>query len=200
MKGLLALLLWATLGVQCKAAEPDTVSATFSVRVEASPAGSGEVWFEIADEYSCMPIFTEGVFPRGIALDFYANPNIADPEWAEGRFRQWADGNTDNPRRVVLEQDTLLVAVFEKGDVGIAGVVPLKVELSPNPVSDRLLIASPSEMEGVDFIALDGRAVMHRKVSGREAVVDVAGLSGGIYLVRVIMQEGIATRKLVVKG
>jgi hypothetical protein len=51
---------------------------------------------------------TSGQYAYGEKVIFTATPNT------NSRFVQWNDGNTANPRTIVLTQDTVLTAVFER--------------------------------------------------------------------------------------
>ena len=58
-------------------------------------------------ESSLGTVSGDGTFEEGTQVEITATP-------AEGyKFTQWSDGNTDNPRTIVLIQDTTLVAEFE---------------------------------------------------------------------------------------
>ena len=50
---------------------------------------------------------SENDYPQGSTFTFTAKPQTG---WI---FRQWSDGNTDNPRTLTLTQDSVLTAVFD---------------------------------------------------------------------------------------
>lgn len=54
-----------------------------------------------------------GIFPKDTTIAISALPN-------EGyHFVQWSDGNTDNPRQIVVTADSVFIAVFERNDIPV---------------------------------------------------------------------------------
>ena len=69
-----------------------------------------------------------------------------------------------------------------------------KVDFYPNPVNDKLYISE--EVLEVSVVDVNGRTVANGK---NTRVVDMSELSNGVYFVRVITDNGIATKKIVKK-
>lgn len=80
---------------------------------------------------------------------------------------------------------------------------PLKVQIAPNPVSDRLYVkvqATLSRQFALRLTDVCGKTVIETTVSGdTDTPVDVSGLPAGVYWVRVMNGQGEAVVK-VVKG
>jgi hypothetical protein len=76
-----------------------------------------------------------------------------------------------------------------------------KINVYPNPATDRLTISSADVIEQVTLHHLDGRIVYQQvSLSDHEYVVDVSNLSTGLYVVVVIDQQGrVSTSKVVVR-
>ena len=70
----------------------------------------------------------------------------------------------------------------------------INVDFYPNPVNDKLYISE--EVNEVSVLDVNGRTVVSDK---NTRVVDMSELSNGVYFVRVITDEGIATKKIVKK-
>ncbi len=68
------------------------------------------------------------------------------------------------------------------------------IELYPNPVTDKLNFSEA--VTEVSVIDVDGRVVLSDK---NTSVVDMSSLSSGVYVVRVVTDNGIATKKVVKK-
>ena len=60
----------------------------------------------VIGSYNCNQV-SENDYPQGSTFTFTAKPQTG---WI---FRQWSDGNTDNPRTLTLTQDSVLTAVFD---------------------------------------------------------------------------------------
>ena len=75
---------------------------------------------------------------------------------------------------------------------GIDNLNSANVDFYPNPVNDNLYISE--EVSEVSIIDINGRTVVNAK---NTRVVDMSNLSNGVYIVRVITDNGVATKKIV---
>ena len=85
---------------------------------------------------------------------------------------------------------------------GIADVIAdnAVTTASPNPAFDYTVVTAPTEISGVDLVALSGRAVsVPAEISGNTARLDVSGLASGLYICRVITADGMETVKIIKK-
>ena len=121
------------------------------------------------------------------------------------RFSQWNDGDTSNPRQVVVTQDTSFTAYFDtlSDTTGIAIVSSAAsfFTLTPNP-TDGKVIVEVSGGRGTGVIALcdaTGREVLKQKASVPTTLLDLSKLPAGTYFVTVTIGGQSGTRKLVVK-
>ena len=133
-------------------------------------------------------------------------------------FLHWNDGNTENPRRVAIEQDTAFTAYFSKvfHPDTTAGINPVEeagslFTLTPNPTTGtvRVEIHTPSPLRGTppilggELIVHDaaGHEVMRMKVeTGQKDVeLDLAALPKGTYLVTLTTPQGTGTQRLVLR-
>ena len=125
----------------------------------------------------------------------------------DGRFLYWDDLVRDNPRTLVVTQDTHFVAVFiQNHDNGVGEVTPdgSMFLMVPNPASDEVrCVMGGAGFAGGTLSVTDaaGRTVLRRELKASERVCEfrVADLPAGTYFVTLTTKEGTSTRKLVVE-
>lgn len=82
---------------------------------------------------------------------------------------------------------------------GIAGAEAVEVTLMPNPATERVTVAAEG-MECVEVLAVDGTILLRKDGLRQDAcVLELNGLTAGVYMVRVATPRGTATRKLAVQ-
>jgi hypothetical protein len=69
----------------------------------------------------------------------------------------------------------------------------------PNPVNDRLYIATETEVEEVAVYDMFGRQQELSAISGQQSVINVANLNSGIYFVKVVTENGEVVKRFVKK-
>ena len=120
--------------------------------------------------------------------------------WAAYGFLQWDDGDTANPRRVVVTRDTTFTAIFvSREGIELADSAEALVRLLPNPASRRVQVVSAYRLERVELIDAQGRQVLAKKAEDYTTVVDLSRLAKGGYVVRVYTEQGMAFRHLLVE-
>jgi hypothetical protein len=86
-------------------------------------------------------------------------------------------------------------------NAGVADLpLPYEIRLSPNPVSNILHIRVDSPREAIQAVlmTLQGQLIHSTQVGASgETDIDMSGLPAGIYLVSLMSDEGITTRKIV---
>jgi hypothetical protein len=100
------------------------------------------------------------------------------------QFKQWSDGNTDNPRIVTVTTDTTFTAIFS----GIDGTQATAFALYPNPVRDELFISGVSGEARIVISDLSGRTVGVKNISSLqtgEISINVSHLAKGVYLIKI---------------
>ncbi len=159
---------------------------------QSSDASMGYVTINMVEGEDSAGVM--GLYVEGSVLEFTAHALSA-----LSRFARWDDGTTDNPRRIVLTQDTLLRAVFEVQE-GIDLVVSAGVLLIPNPASGTVWVKSCSQMTSIVCMDADGRIVARFSPQSLEYKMDVRGWRTGVYFVKVVTDDGCKVLKLIVKG
>ena len=138
--------------------------------------------------------------------DYYVNETAilrAVPLMSNYHFVRWNDGDTSNPRYIVVTQDTAFEAQFAREGEGIElpGEATL-FSLSPNPTRDEVTVTVAGVAGSVCWLTLrdeQGRELLRRELACgmQTCVLKVADLPAGIYFVTLTMAEGTSTQKLI---
>lgn len=90
----------------------------------------------------------------------------------------WDDGAPFSANGWIAYLDDLLLgtAVAER-EAGL-------ISLSPNPATDLVRIASPMELGTIEVLHANGQVVMQQAMNATTALLDLSGLSAGVYTVR----------------
>jgi hypothetical protein len=101
------------------------------------------------------------------------------------RFVRWDDGNTDNPRTIIVTRDISFEAIFNV-ETGIANRETSTISIYPNPATDNITIVLPENTSHAFFTLYDmqGRMLIKREVSSQETV-SINNLANGIYIYHV---------------
>lgn len=120
-------------------------------------------------------------------------------------FTQWQDGNTENPRQIVVSGNATYTAQFaQSGGIDNPNGSVAEVRLVPNPATDATVLTL-SGMNGeveVTVIDLNGRTVASRSLNcdgDCQLRLDLATLPAGDYFVRVQSEGNSFVKKLIVK-
>jgi hypothetical protein len=117
-------------------------------------------------------------------------------------FDRWDNGDTTNPRQLMVVSDTAFVAYFRVIDdtVGIAQAQSADLLLVPNPVRQRVEVAVSGMTLPVklQLFGVDGRCVLERTLTFERTMVDLSHLSSGTYYARVTHPAVTVVRKLLI--
>jgi hypothetical protein len=125
------------------------------------------------------------------------------------RFLQWDDGDTANPRYVVVTQDTTFTALFSEPDppegIATADGLGCTFQLRPNPASGSVLCVVDGESFAggvLTVVDVAGREVLRRVLPPQTArhTLSLADYPAGTYFVTLTTAKGTSTQKLVVEG
>lgn len=144
-----------------------------------------------ANDPTMGSVFGGGTYEAGTEATLTATPN-------EGyRFVCWHDGNTDNPRTVIVTADATYVATFE-AEVGVGEVDGADgITLHPNPASGRVSLRGVEPGAEVTVVDMQGRT--HSKISTRDSEITLEVNLPGTYFVRIVGERQCAVRKLLVR-
>ena len=117
-------------------------------------------------------------------------------------FDRWDNGDTTNPRQLMVVSDTAFVAYFRVIDdtVGIAQAQSADLLLVPNPARQRVEVAVSGMTLPVklQLFGVDGRCVLERTLTFERTMVDLSHLSSGTYYARVTHPAVTVVRKLLI--
>lgn len=124
---------------------------------------------------------------------------------ADCRFLAWSDGVSDNPRRLPVDDDTTLTAVFAPVEPepheniypsGPASVIGLTV--APNPTHDRLSVSVADEGDyRVAVFTMSGHEVLRTAFAGSTLLLDTRSLAQGAYILVVSSSHGQGTARFI---
>ena len=151
-----------------------TGDATYTA-VFMSSGGQTYVLKVESSDPSLGMVFGGGTYPAGTEVQILAYPNT------NAAFVRWDDGNTDNPRIVLMDSDKSFVAYFED----ITGLVEgeLNYVIYPNPANESVRIQGIEANTSVEIYNSLGMLV---KVvtANPDKEISVRDLSAGLYLMR----------------
>ncbi len=109
-------------------------------------------------------------------------------------FTQWSDGNIDNPRTLVVEDDTYIVAYFEYD-----GVCENKGEINlfPNPTNGLLNVSGEGILEILVFNAMGQMVKQVAANTGGVFQIDMSDQSAGVYMLKTVGEGKAFTTRFV---
>lgn len=164
---------------------PDTLWRTVTVTTNAVGA--------------CEP-YGSGVYADSSMVEI--GYHLADTAALGGHweFLGWNDGDTANPRSILVTSDTSLVAQFQwvSDSVGIADLrLPTSdFSIYPNPASTTLTVEADRPAT-VTLMDVSGRESGRWRVESGKNTIDISTLPRGVYFVR--LDGSGAVKKLIVK-
>lgn len=69
----------------------------------------------------------------------------------------------------------------------------------PNPITNSKITTNFSEKYDLQFFTLDGKIILDNKALKGEVVTELSGINPGIYLMKIISNNKVANRKIIVK-
>ncbi|MCR5014936.1 MAG: T9SS type A sorting domain-containing protein [Bacteroidales bacterium] len=97
-------------------------------------------------------------------------------------FKQWNDGNTDNPRTITVTEDATYVATFQRMDVDENGEPVMTV--LPNPANDVIRIVGLTENANVEIYNAMGALVKNVNADANTDI-NVSDLAAGVFFAKV---------------
>ena len=158
----------------------------FAVRVYDTYNGTWEDKWDAADmPYGQINAYDE---PISINLDEYIGKNI------KIGFR----GYNDFGEFLAFDWyvDDVKVVPTDTTDVNVNELTSLKLNVYPNPTKDVAVIEAQSNIYQVTLMSLSGAILEERKTNAQQVKLNLEGYSEGIYVVRIVTEEGVETRKI----
>jgi hypothetical protein len=72
----------------------------------------------------------------------------------------------------------------------------MKLNVYPNPVKDVVCIEAAQPIQNVQLMGINGVILEDRKTNSNKVELNLEGYSKGIYVVRIVTEEGVATKKI----
>jgi len=142
----------------------------------------------------------EGQFTAGEEVNVVATANTGF------MFVNWTNGdgeevsNEENYSFDMPEADLALTANFAPDDVSIRKVDDLDIHVFPNPARSEFNIISGSLIDKVYMYDISGRIVHTKTVRHNQLRINVHGLETGIYFIRIVTDNQVVTKKVVIQN
>lgn len=133
---------------------------------------------------------TTSVFD-GVSTSEYVQQSVSLANYA-GQTIYVAFRHYDITDMFIINLDDIRVGT---STAGIENAEESNVAIFPNPVRDMLTIEG-NNVKSVEVIDMDGRVVLTNDHAGK---LDMSELSDGVYMVRVMSENGVSTKKIVKK-
>ena len=158
----------------------------FVVRVYDTYNGTWEDKWDAID----MPLGQINAYdePISINLDEYIGKNIKIGFRGYNAYGEWLgfDWFVDDVK--VVPTDTTDVNVNELAD--------LKLNVYPNPAKDVVVVEAQSNIQQVTLMGVNGVILEERKANSKQVELNLEGYSKGIYVIRIVTEDGVATQKI----
>ncbi len=102
---------------------------------------------------------------------------------------------------IPVAADSLTMMVYNPDFVSVSSEpLPSFLRIFPNPADQKLTISSDRKLGQTALLNSLGQVVWQRNMAFENDIqIDVAGLSGGMYWLRFLTQEGMISRKIVIR-
>ena len=158
----------------------------FAVRVYDTYNGTWEDKWDAADmPYGQINAYDE---PISIDLDDYIGRNIKIGFRGYNAVGEWLafDWFVDDVK--VVPTDTV--------DVSVNELAALRLNVYPNPAKDIVHIEAAQAIQMVQLMDIRGVVLEERKAGVNQVELSLEGYSEGVYVVRVVTEDGVATQKI----
>jgi hypothetical protein len=158
----------------------------FVVRVYDTYSGTWDDKWDAADmPYGQINAYDE---PISINLDEYIGKNIKIGFRGYNTFGEFLafDWFVDDVK--VVPTDTT--------DVNVNELAALKFNVYPNPAKDVIVIEAQSNIQQVALMGINGVILEDRKTNSNKVELNLEGYSKGIYVVRIVTEDGVSTQKI----
>lgn len=92
--------------------------------------------------------------------------------------------------------DDVKVVPTDTTDVNVNEMANLKFNVYPNPAKDKVVIEAQSSIQQVTLMGIKGELLEDRKTNANKVELNLEGYSKGVYIVRVVTENGVATQKI----
>ena len=160
----------------------------YKVDVLNTNTGSWNTLWDAVNQPQWVNQFQE---PVSIDLSAYQGQNI--------RLRFRAHNNGTDILTYSWFIDNVKVVATDTTNVGVGEMDLAAVRLYPNPTRGLVRIESAQTVQSMALYGIQGEMVENRPVGSKELELHLEGYSKGIYFIRLVTDEGVITKKVVVE-
>ena len=103
------------------------------------------------------------------------------------------------PDSTIIDTTIVDTTIVDTVGIGMVRLLERYVGLQPNPASERVLVTSSFGLRRIEVYNTAGAKVAEQPATGYSAMLDVAALPEGSYLVRIATPSGNVTKKLLIQ-
>ncbi len=92
--------------------------------------------------------------------------------------------------------DDVKVIPTDTTDVNVNEIAAWKCNVYPNPTKDVVVIEAQSDIQQVTLMGIKGELLEDRKTNSNKVELNLEGYSKGIYVVCIVTEDGVMTRKI----
>ena len=136
-----------------------------------------------------------GIYYEGEQIQINATAN------SDYIFKEWSDGNSDNPRIITVLSDNVYIANFEK-ESSLQDISDLQqIQIYPNPAKDIITLDVGDLTLDINnelfIINTIGQVVYSSNIQSQIFNIDIRKLQSGVYYIRLIGVENSKVFKLI---
>lgn len=119
-------------------------------------------------------------------------------------FTGWVNTSGDtlsreNPYTFIVNSDVTLIGTFRYEGVGIESASSDAVSLYPNPANSTVTIKGIEPKAIVTLVDINGHVCGRWSAEERSMTIDLDGYTTGAYFVRIVGEQAVVVRKLIIK-
>lgn len=176
-----------TFETSCQYGVPD-YQDHYKVDVLNTSTGSWITLWDAVNQPNMLNNYNE---PVSIDLSQYQGSNI--------RLRWRGHNNGSEVLTFSWYIDNVKVVATDTTSVSVGETSLANVSLYPNPAKDRVRIQSRQTIQSMALYGIKGEMLESRPVNTKEMELPLEGYSKGVYFIRLLTDDGVITKKLVVK-
>ena len=92
--------------------------------------------------------------------------------------------------------DDVKVVPTDTTDVNVNELAALRFSVYPNPAKDKVVVEAQSNIQQVTLMGIKGELLENRRTNSNKVELNLEGYSRGIYVVRIMTEDGVATQKI----
>ena len=191
-------------GATVSTANPYTFTVTADVTLTATfEANSTPTYYTVSVSSADTAMGTVSCTPSGSVEAGTSVTATATPA-NNHTFTGWVNAAGDtvshaNPYTFTVSADVTLVGTFRNDGVGIETVSLDNVNLYPNPASTSVTISGLEAKATVTLVDINGHVSGQWTAKDNTLTIDLTNYATGTYFVRIVGEQAMAVRKLIVK-